>query len=109
MASRNGLFSGQIPSPKMWKSPGSQLIPISMPAIKWILCFLADSSADFNPAIVSWSVRAMAESPSSFAFSMSSAGLKLPSEAFECVCKSIVGDFSSFLIFELLIVFSFNG
>ena len=46
------------------------------------------------PATVSWSVRAKTSIPAALAFSASRSGVSVPSDAVECICRSIRLDIS---------------
>ena len=54
-------------------------------------CSRPAAQASARPRVVSWSVRAMALRPILLASATSSEGLRVPSEAVECVCRSISG------------------
>ena len=74
-------------SPTMCISLSFQLVLISMPGMTSITPW-AVLRASLIPATVSWSVRANALSSAFTAARTSSAGVKVPSEAVECTCKS---------------------
>ncbi len=61
-------------------TPGMTSSPNSSPA----------ATAWASPSMVSWSVKARAARPLSLARRTRSRGARVPSEALECVCRSII-------------------
>ena len=68
--------------PRTWQeisAPGTRVTPRRRAA----------SAASAQPAVVSWSVSASTSRPASAAAATTAAGASVPSEAVECVCRSM--------------------